>query len=98
MSYKVPLNELYAVRSTCCSNELNLYCPIVLEITNTELQKLYNGTFLIQIWNKQGELLFERTRNTTLKCMSQVGNFFVFKRSIDDQMVGVYSRYEIIKL
>jgi hypothetical protein len=25
------------IRSTCCSNEHNLYCPILVEITNPEL-------------------------------------------------------------
>ena len=47
MSFKVPLNELYEIKSTCCFNELNKYCPILVEITNPELQNLYNGTHLI---------------------------------------------------
>lgn len=47
MSFKVPLDELYTIKSACCQNELNYYCPIVLEITNPELQQLQKGTHLL---------------------------------------------------
>ena len=43
-------------------------------------------------------MLFERTRNKTLECLSLVGNFFVFKKILEEHMTSVYSKYEIIKL
>jgi len=98
MSYEVPLDGLYTIKSACCGNELNHHCPIVLEITNPELKQLYKGTHLIQIYNKQGTLLFERTRTETLTCLSLVGSFFVFKKTLQPEDRAFHSKYEIIKL
>lgn len=45
-------------------------------------------------------MLFERTQKKTLESMSQVGNFFVYKKLMGekDDLNGTYSLYEIIKL
>ena len=37
MSFEVPLDDLYTIKSACVQSELNYFCPIVLEITNPQL-------------------------------------------------------------
>jgi hypothetical protein len=58
MQTSVPLDQLYRFRNTACTNELNQYCPMLLEVTNRKLQIMLKGNYLLQVWNKNRNLLF----------------------------------------
>ena len=59
--YKVPLNNLYQVMYCCLHEENADFCPVVVKIIDeTILKENQNLPFLLQVWTKGGEMVFER--------------------------------------
>lgn len=66
MSFNVSLEKLYKVESSCCYNEQSQFCPVVLKVGENLLgqDEFKNGyddpyTHLLQVWSKNGKLVFE---------------------------------------
>ena len=36
-------------------------CPILVEVIHKDLIKMYGGRYLIQVWNKKGNMIFQRS-------------------------------------
>ena len=47
MSFNVDTSRLYLIEKTCVLSQANLYCPILLRITDNELIKSYGGEFVV---------------------------------------------------
>ena len=59
--FSVPLSKLYKVIGSCNYNEDALFCPVLVEIIDPEvLIKNGNLKFLLQVWGRQGDMLFEK--------------------------------------
>jgi hypothetical protein len=65
VTYEVPLKGLYRVQKTCSSNEGCPFQAVLLQIRDKRLRLMYgNATHLIQVWNKNGEMVYQRSLNT----------------------------------
>ena len=55
----VTYTDLYTVLSTCYYNNDMQYCPILLEVGQERIRKVYDGCkYLIQVWKKDGTKSF----------------------------------------
>lgn len=54
----VPLNELLSIKRHCNFNEDQIYCPILVQIMDPKLQEHYQGNYLLEVWNKQGCMVY----------------------------------------
>lgn len=61
LSFKVPLDKLYRLVASCNYNVQNRFCPVLVEIKD-KVALLANNEkpYLLQVWNLQGECVFER--------------------------------------
>ena len=62
MSFDININKLYSLKQAFCDNEFNEYCAVLLRVENNQLKQALGGRYLVQVWNKQGQLLYERCR------------------------------------
>ena len=62
IKYELPLDDIYEVKCSCLYDDAEKYCPVIVKIKDESLIKM-NGKlpFLLQIWNRKGELIFERS-------------------------------------
>ena len=61
VSYSVPLNKLYRIMASCQFIEGSDFCPVLVEIKDKTIIQINNGaTFLLQVWTKKGDMVFER--------------------------------------
>ena len=59
--FSVPLSKLYKVVSSCNYNEDATFCPVLVEIIDEQvLIKNFNLKFLLQVWNRNGDMVFEK--------------------------------------
>lgn len=57
----VPLKKLYKVVASCNYNEKADFCPVLLEVIDKTILEHNNGcAFLLQVWTKNGDMIFER--------------------------------------
>ena len=60
--YTIPLNELYEVQASCTYDEDANYCPVLVKIIDaTILVNNSNKPYLLQVWTKHGDMVFERS-------------------------------------
>ena len=79
MSFTIDIGKLYRLEKTCMSNERNPYCPVLLRVSNPDLQAAYGGQYLVQVWSRSRKLVFQRVRPSTITSWNLVGNYFVFQ-------------------
>ena len=59
--FKVPLHELYNVIASCNYNAENYFCPVLVKIIDQEtLIKNDMYLYLLQVWSRKGEMVYER--------------------------------------
>ena len=59
--YSVPLKKLYKVVASCNYNEKADFCPVLLEVMDRTILQNNNGcAFLLQVWTRKGDMVFER--------------------------------------
>ena len=59
--YQVPLSRLYSIVASCQFDENARFCPILVKINDETIRKNNGGrSFLLQVWNLQGEMAFEK--------------------------------------
>ena len=59
--FSVPLNKLYQVIGSCNYNEDAEFCPVLVEIIDPiVLRNNNNLKFLLQVWNGNGDMVFEK--------------------------------------
>ena len=59
--YKVPLDELYTIISSCNYNEESDFCPVLIKIENHKIIQLNKDKkYLLQVWTREGVMVFER--------------------------------------
>ena len=53
-----PTNMLFRVAMDCYQDQNLPMCPILIEVIDKKLRKMYGGKYLIQVWNSQGIMVF----------------------------------------
>jgi len=56
--------DLIRVVKTCAYHSDMPYCPVILEIMNSELKEFFKGEYLLHVYNKQGKIVYDKV----LKC------------------------------
>ncbi|CDW71887.1 wd-40 repeat protein [Stylonychia lemnae] len=60
ISYQVNLTELYKVIGSCYLNAQMEFCPVLVQINHTLLKKEYGAEYLLQVWDRQGQKVYQR--------------------------------------
>ena len=75
----MPLNKLYEVLASCQYMEGADFCPVLVKIID---DKIYNNEdqhrFLLQVWSKHGEMVFERKLRQPISNWNISENKFIF--------------------
>ena len=78
--YSVPLNKLYKIMASCQFNEDALYCPVLVEIVDETIQKVNDyRRYLVQVWTKKGDMIFEKPLNLPICNWNISGDKFIFQ-------------------
>jgi hypothetical protein len=56
--------DLIRVVKTCAYHSDMPYCPVILEIKHPQLKEIFGGEYLLQVYNMNGESVFDKV----LKC------------------------------
>ena len=76
---QAPLNKLYKVIASCNYNEDGDFCPVLVEIIDKKiLQNNNHQPFLLQVWTKKGEMVFEMPLDHPVCNWNISNNKFVF--------------------
>ena len=83
--FRCPLNKLYTVKASCNYNTKNPFCPVLVEIID-EVALLMNNNmaYLLQVWNLQGECVFERALENPVSNWNINGDIFMFQENSED--------------
>ena len=77
--FTVPLNRLYEVLASCQYNEDGYFCPVLVRIKDEKIRmKNNNFEYLLQVWNRKGEMVFERALRQPVCNWNISGNHFIF--------------------
>ena len=80
--YSVPLNKLYKVVASCNYNEKADFCPVLLEVKDKSiLQHNHRCPFLLQVWTRKGEMVFERALKQPCCNWNIAGDKFMYQET-----------------
>ena len=78
--YRVPLSKLYKVLGSCQYNEEGEFCPVLLEIKDESIIAKNNGLpYLVQVWDRKGQMAYERSFEKPIECWNISDNYFVYQ-------------------
>ena len=78
--YEVPLDDLYEVVASCQYNSDGEFCPVLLKIIDKSIKRKNGGLpFLLQVWNKRGDMIFERALEKPCCNWNISGDVFLFQ-------------------
>jgi hypothetical protein len=78
VSNKIPISELYKIVKTCSNSEQNDFCAVLVSIEDMELQKSHSGRYLLQIWTKEGLLVYSLTMQSPVHVWNLNANYLTF--------------------
>ena len=82
IEFNVPIDELYKVVASCNYNINNFYCPVLVKIIDeTILDRMTRKAYLLQVWNKLGEMVFERSLNQPVANWNISGDIFMYQEN-----------------
>ena len=85
LMFNCPLDRLYTVKASCNYNMQNSFCPVLVEIKDeVALQMNNNMAYLLQVWNLQGECVFERSLENPVSNWNINGDIFMFQENSED--------------
>lgn len=62
VEFLIPLNDLYELMASCMHTEGSNFCGTLVKIVDPTILALNNGLpFLLQVWKRGGQLLFEKS-------------------------------------
>ena len=82
--YQVPLNKLYQVLASCNYNESGNFCPALVKIIDPNILRINkNLPFLLQVWNRKGDMVFERPLKQPITNWNISDDKFIFQEATD---------------
>ena len=79
MVFKCPLDKLYSVIASCNYNIQNRFCPVLVEVKDQiALMKSNGKPYLLQVWNLNGECVFERSLQKPVANWNINNDIFIF--------------------
>ena len=81
--FRINLDSLYKVVGSCINNATDEFCPVLVKIVQPRIIDKNDGCqYLLQIWSKQGELVFERKLKEPVANWSFSSGMFLFQEEI----------------
>jgi hypothetical protein len=87
-SYSISMSDLYDVKETCHYHQGMDYCPVLIDIKATILQDKRGAKYLLQVWKRHGEKVFERPLKNEIKHWSISYKYFLYKPEKDPKGLG----------
>ena len=79
VQYRVPLHHLYEVVASCVYTEGADFCPILVKIVDKTILEVNKGMrYLVQVWNSNGDLVFEKPLSKPVCNWNISNNKFIF--------------------
>ena len=95
IEFNVPIDELYKVVASCNYNINNFYCPVLVKIVDeTILDRMTRKAYLLQVWNKLGEMVFERSLNQPVANWNISGDIFMYQEDSKDSHIWLIKLYK----
>lgn len=92
--YSVPLNKLYEVLASCQFNENADFCPVLVKIVDYKILEINeNFPYLLQVWTKFGQMVFERSLHQPVSNWNISHDRFIFQESSDSPDIYVVHLY-----
>lgn len=96
IAFKVPVNQLYKLKSTCAYNSRMEYQAVQFQIVNPYLREQYGGNYLLQVWDKQGKIFYEKVLQAECKVWQMQFKYFIYKPASEEDMY--HDCYHILSL
>ena len=88
--FKVPLSKLYKVIASCQFNEKGYFCPVLVQIMDSEVRREHaNMEYLLQVWTRKGEMVFEKPLAQRVHSWNISNNKFIFQEQKDSKDIYV---------
>ena len=101
MSFTVDISKLYTVLASTYTNQANPYCPVQLKVNDKQLIAHYGGQHLVQLWNKDMEIVYQRTRKQPVSNWNLIGSYFIFQEDESMSPLDYFVRqdqYKVVKI
>lgn len=83
----------YRVKNHCHYDPLTVgtsdFSIFQIEITDEELRQSYQGRFILEVWSKQGERIFQKVLKDECTQWKLYKDVFVFKNSVESPLIHV---------
>ena len=88
--FRVPLNKLYELVGSCQYNEESDFCPVLVKVQDKKVIEFNGGKrFLLQVWDRNGQMVFERPLDEPVTNWNISGDTFVFQERSDSPTIYV---------
>ncbi len=85
--------DLYRIKSHCnydpVSSKTTEFSIFQVEIVNEELQRYYQGRFILEIWNKSGERIFQKVLKDEITQWKLYNNTFLYKGAPESPLIYI---------
>ena len=93
--FKVPIDKLYTVMASCLYNEANYFCPVLVKVNDPKiLQQTHQKEFLLQVWTREGKMIFERALDVPIMNWNISGNKFVFQETRQSRAIFIVKLFK----
>ena len=94
VEFKIPLNKLYEIKAECRDTDSGNFCAVLLHVVDDEIKALNeNKSYLLQVWKRGGQLIFERPLTKSLWCWNMTSEKFVFQENRYRREIFLISLY-----
>ena len=92
--YSVPLSKLYRVVASCQYNENGEFCPVLVEIVDEKILMMNDmRKYLLQVWDKRGDMIFEKSLRQPVCNWNISRNKFIFQETVNSREVFIVRLY-----
>ena len=79
ISYQIDLGSLYELKKTSFYHTRMEYVAVVLQIQDKMLRSIFKGHFLLQVWKKGGEKVFQKILNSEIEHWACYDDTLIFR-------------------
>ena len=85
IEFLIPLNKLYELVASCQHVEGSDYCGALVRIVDDKVLKINEGKrYLLQVWQKGGKLIFEKSLKKPCVNWNITSDTFIFQEDQDE--------------